>query len=74
MIRFRVAANYEVLKRLLLEAPNNAKYMSKTIQNELICFMLKKLLLADDNEIWQMKSEIVPTLDKFHLLFDLLIN
>ena len=37
LIRFRVAAGDEILKKHILKAPSNAKYMSKTIQNELIC-------------------------------------
>ena len=34
---FRVAAGDEILKKHILKAPSNAKYMPKTIQNELIC-------------------------------------
>ena len=37
LIHFRVAAGDGILKRHILKAPKNAKYMSKTIQNELIC-------------------------------------
>ena len=37
LIPFRVAAGDGILKRHILKAPINAKYISRTIQNELIC-------------------------------------
>ena len=37
LIRFRVAAGNEISKKHILKAPGNVEYMSKTIQNELIC-------------------------------------
>ena len=37
LIHFRVAGGDGILKRHVLKTPSNAKYMSKTIQNELIC-------------------------------------
>ena len=78
-IRFRVAAGDGILKRRILKVPSNAKYMSKTIQNELICLCGEEIvtsIISEDKEsrvflFWQMKSEIVPTLNKCHLLFDL---
>ena len=56
--------------------------MSKTIQNEVICLCAEEVVTGIISEVkeskvflcWQMKSEIVPTLNKCHLLFDLLIN
>ena len=38
-IHFRVAVGDAVLKRHILKAPSNAKYMPITIQNELICLL-----------------------------------
>ena len=50
LIRFRVAAGDGILKRHILKAPSNAKYMPKAIQNEIIClrklYLVKKLLLV----------------------------
>ena len=37
LIPFQVAAGDQIKKKHILKAPSNAKYMSKTIQNELIC-------------------------------------
>ena len=82
LIHFRVAGDDGILKRHILKTPSNAKYMSKTIQNELICLCCEEIVTGIISEVkessvflfWQMKSEIVPTLDKCPLLFNLQIN
>ena len=82
LIHFRVAVGDAVLKRHILKAPSNAKYMPITIQNELICLLAEGIVTRIIPEVketrvflfWQMNSEIVPTLKKCHFLFDLLIN
>ena len=82
LIHFRVAVGDAVLKRHILKAPSNAKYMPITIQNELICLLAEGIvtrIMSEGKEtrvflFWQMSSEIVTTLKKCHFLFDLLIN
>ena len=79
-IHFRVAVGDAVLKRHILKAPSNAKYMPITIQNELICLLAEGIVTRIISEVketrvflfWQMNSEIVPTLKKCHLMFDLI--
>ena len=51
LIRFRVAAGDEIFKKHILKAPSNAKYMSKTIQNELICFCGEEILTGIISEV-----------------------
>ena len=46
LIRFRVAAGDEILK-----APSNANYMSKTIQNELICLCGEEIVTGIISEV-----------------------
>ena len=80
LIHFRVAVGDAVLKRHILKATCNAKYMSITIQNELICLLGEGIVNGIISEVkktrgflfWQMNSEIVPTLKKCHLMFDLI--
>ena len=59
--------------------------MFRTIQNELICLCGEAIVTDIISEVktgksqefflfWQMKSEIVPILNKCHLLCDMLIN
>ena len=56
--------------------------MSKTIQNEFICLCGEEISTGIISEVKEsrffsilaVKSEIVPTLKKCHLLFDLWIN
>ena len=80
LIHFLVAAEDAVLKRHILKVPSNAKYMSITIQNELICLLAEGIVTRIIPEVketrvflfWQMNSEIVPTLKKCHLMFDLI--
>ena len=74
LIHFQVAAGDEIKKKDILKAPSNAKYMSKTIQNELICLCVEEIvtgIISEVNEefflFWQKNSDIVPILNKLHL-------
>ena len=51
LIRFRVAAGDGILKRHILKAPSNAKYMSKTMQNELICLCGEEIVTGIISEV-----------------------
>ena len=51
LIPFRVAAGDGILKRHILKAPSNAKYMSKTIQNELICLCGEEIVTGIISEV-----------------------
>ncbi|CAF4586495.1 unnamed protein product, partial [Didymodactylos carnosus] len=57
LLRYRVDAGDEMLKEHLISAPQNATYISKTTQNELInCCVrtgegLAKLILEELNEL-----------------------
>ena len=51
LIRFRVASGDGILKRHILKAPNNAKYMSKTIQNVLICLCGEEIVTGIISEV-----------------------
>ena len=44
MIGFRDDSGDGILKVLILKAPSNAKYMSKTIKNELICLCGEEII------------------------------
>ena len=60
LIRFRVAAGDEILKKHILKAPSNAKYMSKTIQNELICLCGEEIVTGVISEV--KESRVFSTL------------
>ena len=51
LIRFRVPAGDGILKRHILKAPSNAKYMFKTIQNELICLCGEEIVTGIISEV-----------------------
>ena len=51
LIRFRVAAGDGILKRHILKVANNAKCMSKTIQNELICLCGEEIVAGIISEV-----------------------
>ena len=55
LIRFRVTAGDEILKKHILKAPSNAKYMSKTIQNELICLCGEEIVTGIISEVKESK-------------------
>ena len=55
LIRFRVAAGDEILKKHILKAPSNAKYMSKTIQNELICLCGEEIVTDIISEVRELR-------------------
>ena len=60
LIRFRVAVGDGILKRHILKAPSNAKYMSKTIQNELIWLCVKEIVTGIISEA--KESGVFPLL------------
>ena len=51
LIPFRVAAGDQIKKKHILKAPSNAKYMSKTIQNELICLCGEEIVTGIISEV-----------------------
>ena len=51
LIPFRVAAGDGILKRHILKAPINAKYISRTIQNELICLCSEEIVTGIISEV-----------------------
>ena len=51
LIRFRAAAGDEILKEHILKAPSNAKYVFKTIQNELICLCCEEIVTGIISEV-----------------------
>ena len=51
LIPFRVAAGDGILKRHILKAPINAKYISRTIQNELICLCGEEIVTGIISEV-----------------------
>ena len=51
LIRFRVATGDGILKRHILKAPSNAKYISKTIQNDLICLCGEEIVTGIISEV-----------------------
>ena len=51
LICFRVAGRDGILKRHILKAPSNAKYMSKTIQNQLICLWVEEIVAGIISEV-----------------------
>ena len=55
LIRFRVTAGDEILKKHILKAPSNAKYMFKTIENELICFCDEEIVTGIISEVKESK-------------------
>ena len=55
LIQFRVAVSDEVLKKHILKARSNAKYMSNTIQNELICLCGKEIVTGIISEVKESK-------------------
>ena len=79
LIRFRVAAGDGILKRHILKAPSNAKYMSKTIQNELICLCGEEIVTGIISEVKESRVFSIladevrdcSTLNKCNLLIDL---
>ena len=69
LIHFLVAAEDVVLKRYILKAPSNGKYMSKIIQNELICLLGEEIITGIMSEgketrvflFWHMNSDCYST-------------
>ena len=51
LIRFRTAACNIILKIHIIKAPNNAKCMPKTIQNELICLCGEEIVAGIISEV-----------------------
>ena len=51
LIRFRIASGDGILKRHILKAPSNTKYMSQTRQNELICFCGEGIITGIISEV-----------------------
>ena len=51
LIRFQDAASDGILKRIILKVHCNAKYMSKTIQNELICLCGTEIVTGIISEV-----------------------
>ena len=60
LFHFRVAAGDEILKRHTSKAPINAKYMSKTISNELICLRGEEIVTGIISEV--KESRVFSTL------------
>ena len=56
LIRFRVVSSDEILKIHILKAPSYAKYLSRTIQNELICFCGAEIITGINSEIKEQRS------------------
>ena len=59
-IRFQAAAGDEILKRHVSKASSNAKYMSKTIWNELICLRGEEIVTGIISEV--KESRVFSTL------------
>ena len=51
MVRFQDAADDGISKRMILKVTCNAKYISKTIQNELICLCGEEIVTGIISEI-----------------------
>ena len=51
LIPFRVAAGDGILKRHIFKGPINAKYISRTIKNELICLCGEEIVTGIISEI-----------------------
>ena len=51
LIQFRAAAGDKILKEHILKAPSNAKYVFKTIQNELICLCGEEIVSGIISEV-----------------------